>query len=156
MSDPRPLDGHSHSHSHNGDVDVDSISVGTNKLVKDTDNGTGTTITASSTPATKSHPISNEVRASISPRRLTSSDIGPDVDRDREQRIVYLRQAFCGFFKARTSVEMQHLGRVICAILGLDPAEQGAVMDSVSQLSTAWAATSAISSFSSNISSLFG
>ncbi len=74
---------------------------------------------------------------------------------DREQRITYLKQAICGFFKAKKSVEMQNLGRVICAILALDAEEQACVMESISRLAPAVAASSTLESISLNITSLF-
>ena len=74
---------------------------------------------------------------------------------EREQRITYLKQAFCGFFRAKQGVEMEHLGRVICAILGLTPEEQSAVMDSISRLTPAVVASSTIESFAYNFTSLF-
>jgi hypothetical protein len=43
------------------------------------------------------------------------------------QRLLFLRQAFTGFFRAKTTVEMQHLGRVICAILGVTIEEQAVI-----------------------------
>jgi hypothetical protein len=71
-------------------------------------------------------------------------------------QVQYLRQAFCGFVRAKQSVEMQHLGRVICAILGLSPTEQAGVMDAIAKLSPAVVATSTLESLSANISSYFG
>jgi hypothetical protein len=74
---------------------------------------------------------------------------------EREQRIVYLRQAFCGFFKAKNSVEMQHLGRVICAILGVSIEEQNSVLEAIGRLVPAVVATSTIESLSNQLSSIF-
>ena len=74
---------------------------------------------------------------------------------EREQRLIYLRQAFCGFFKAKHGVEMQHLGRVICAILGVDEEEQNNIMASIAKLTPAVVATTTFEAFSQNITSLF-
>ena len=74
---------------------------------------------------------------------------------EREQRLIYLKNAFCGFFKAKQGVEMQHLGRVICAILGLSAAEQESVMDSISKLAPAVVATSTFDAISGSLSSIF-
>jgi hypothetical protein len=74
---------------------------------------------------------------------------------EREQRILYLRQAFCGFFKAKQGVEMQHLGRVICAILGLTAEETATVKEAIEKMTPAVVATSTLESFTSNFSSLF-
>jgi hypothetical protein len=76
-------------------------------------------------------------------------------DAEREQRLLYLRQAFCGFFKAKHTVEMQHLGRVICAILGLSLEEQDQIMESITKLSPAVVATTTLESFSQSIASIF-
>jgi hypothetical protein len=70
--------------------------------------------------------------------------------------VQYLRQAFCGFVKAKQTVEMEHLGRVICAILGLQPPEQTAVMEAITKLSPAVAAASTFESLSSNLTSFWG
>ena len=64
-------------------------------------------------------------------------------------------QAFCAFVRAKEAVEMNHLGRVICAILRLTVEEQQTVMEHIGVLATAAVATSALSTFSSNFSSLF-
>ena len=74
---------------------------------------------------------------------------------EKEQKITYLKQAFLGFFKAKESVEMQHLGRVICAILGLNVDEQTHVMNGIKSLEPIKNATNTIESFTYNISSLF-
>jgi hypothetical protein len=74
---------------------------------------------------------------------------------EREQRIVYLRQAFTGFFRAKKEVEMQHLGRVICAILELAADEQALVMEGISKLTPALITNSTIESFTSNLTSAF-
>ena len=50
---------------------------------------------------------------------------------------------------------MNHLGRVICAILRLTAEEQQTVMEHIGVLATAAVATSALTTFSSNFSSLF-
>jgi hypothetical protein len=33
---------------------------------------------------------------------------------EQEQHIAYLKQAFCGFVKAKEAVEMEHLGELYC------------------------------------------
>jgi hypothetical protein len=73
------------------------------------------------------------------------------LDDEREQRLLYLRQAFCGFFKAKQEVEMQHLGRVICAILGVSGEEQATIMDSICKLTPAMVATSSLETLSNNL-----
>lgn len=74
---------------------------------------------------------------------------------EREQRLIYLRQAFCGFFRAKQGLEMQNLARVMCAILAVDAEEQSAIMESIERLVPALVATSTIESLSYNFSSLF-
>lgn len=76
-------------------------------------------------------------------------------DGEREQRLLYLRQAFCGFFRAKQGVEMQNLARVMCAILGVDEQEQAAIMESIARLVPALVATTTLESLSYNFSSLF-
>jgi hypothetical protein len=76
-------------------------------------------------------------------------------DGEREQRLIYLRQAFCGFFRAKKEVEMQHLGRVICAILGVTSEEQAAIMDSICRLTPAVVATTSLEALSNNIYNSF-
>ena len=58
--------------------------------------------------------------------------------------------------KAKQPVEMEHLGRVICAILGLSSQEQTAVMEDITRLTPAVVATSAAQSLATSFSSLFG
>ena len=74
---------------------------------------------------------------------------------EREQRLIYLRQAFCGFFRAKQGLEMQNLARVMCAILAVEAEEQSAIMESIERLVPALVATSTIESLSYNFSSLF-
>jgi len=74
---------------------------------------------------------------------------------EREQRLIYLRQAFCGFFRAKQGVEMQNLARVMCAILGVAQDEQLAIMESIDRLVPALVATTTFESLSYNFSSLF-
>jgi hypothetical protein len=76
-------------------------------------------------------------------------------DEEREMRLLYLRQAFCGFFKAKAGVEMENLGRVICAILGLSADEQTAVMESISKIAPAVAVSSTFDSITSSFENLF-
>lgn len=80
----------------------------------------------------------------------------PRQEMEREQRIIYLKQAFCAFFRAKQGVEMENLGRVICAILGLTPDEQTMVMENISKWSSAVMATSTIETITYNFTSLFG
>eukprot|EP01034_Spumella_vulgaris_P025367 gene25367-31818_t len=68
---------------------------------------------------------------------LADSEAHEKEDGEREQRLTYLKQAFLGFFKAKKGVEMQHLGRVICAILGLTEDEQYTVMEGILKLAPA-------------------
>ena len=74
---------------------------------------------------------------------------------EREQKIIYLKQAFCGFFKAKHAVEMEHLGRVICAILGLSNEEQMSVMEGIESLAPIRSASTTFEAFTSNFTSLF-
>lgn len=74
---------------------------------------------------------------------------------EREQRLLYLKQAFVGFFKAKQAVEMQHLGRVICAILGVSVEEQEQIMEHIVKLTPAVVATSTFESFSQSFASIF-
>ncbi len=97
----------------------------------------------------------SEINALRSRLSLNRQNEQTELSSEREQRIVYLRQAFCGFFKAKNSVEMQHLGRVICAILGVSLEEQTSVLEAISRLVPAVVATSTIESLSNQISSIF-
>lgn len=76
-------------------------------------------------------------------------------DEEREQRLLYLRQAFCRFFKAQAGVEMENLGRVICAILGLTEDEKTMVMESISKIAPAVAVSSTFDSVTSAFENLF-
>jgi hypothetical protein len=77
------------------------------------------------------------------------------LENEREQRLLYLKQAFIGFFRAKQPVEMQHLGRVICAILGMSVEEQTEIMESIEKLSPAVVATTTLESFSQSFASIF-
>jgi hypothetical protein len=72
-------------------------------------------------------------------------------DDERENRLVYLKQAICSFFKAKHAVKMQHLGRVICAILGVSVEEEHQIMENIVKLTPAVVATSTIESFSQSL-----
>ena len=74
---------------------------------------------------------------------------------ERQQRLIYLRQAFVGFFKAKHAVEMQHLGRVICAILGVTIEEQTMILENISKLTPAVVASTTFDSFSQSFASIF-
>jgi hypothetical protein len=74
---------------------------------------------------------------------------------EQEKLITYLRQAFCGFVNAKEAVEMEHLGRVICAILDLNTEEQSKAMMSITNLTPAVVATSAAQSFAKSFTTLF-
>lgn len=76
-------------------------------------------------------------------------------DPEQEARLQYLKQAFSGFFRAKNAVEMQHLGRVICAILGVPIEEQAEILDGITKLSPAVVATSTIDSITQQIASIF-
>ena len=84
-----------------------------------------------------------------------SSAVSETGGEEREQRLLYLRQAFCRFFKAKAGVEMENLGRVICAILGLSESEQQVVMESISKMAPAVVVTSTFDSITSTFESLF-
>ena len=70
---------------------------------------------------------------------------------DREQKIIYLRKAFCSFVKAKQTSEMLSLGRVICAILDIEGSEKENVIDSVSKLGPVAVASSALEAISNNM-----
>ena len=74
---------------------------------------------------------------------------------EHAKRLVYLKQAFCGFFQAKQAVEMENLGRVICAILEANPDEKHAIMDGIATITPLKTATSTLESFTSTFSSLF-
>jgi hypothetical protein len=76
-------------------------------------------------------------------------------EQEREERLIYLRQAFCGLFRAKHGVEMQNLARVICAILGVGAEEQATITDCIARLNPAIVATSTLETISYNFSSLF-
>jgi hypothetical protein len=97
----------------------------------------------------------NAGSVSLTSRNELSTNLLDQTSFEREQRIVYLRQAFCGFFRAKNSVEMQHLGRVISAILGLSVEEQSMVLEGIVKLAPAVVATSTLESFSQQFSSIF-
>lgn len=75
--------------------------------------------------------------------------------RNSELHISYLKQAFCRFVRARESVEMQHLGRVMCAILNLSAEEQALAMDAINKLAPNIVVNATLENISS-ISSYFG
>ena len=79
----------------------------------------------------------------------------PRSEGEISQKLLYLKQAIIGFFKAKNGVEMEHLGRVICAILELNVEEQAHVMEGIAKLTPTVVATSTFESLTSNISSLF-
>jgi hypothetical protein len=94
--------------------------------------------------------------------RYVDEDDGPTGDEgsvfydpEQEARLMYLKQAFSGFFRAKNTVEMQHLGRVICAILGVDIEEQATILESITKLSPAVVATSTIESITQQLASIF-
>jgi hypothetical protein len=98
-----------------------------------------------------------EGSGSMSVRAATASGIVAltQADYDGEHRLVYLKQAICSFFKAKHTVEMQHLGRVICAILGVSIEEEQQIMENIAKLAPAVVATSTIESFSQSFASIF-
>ena len=51
-----------------------------------------------------------------------------------DEKSKYLKKAFAGFVSAEGLVQMQSLGRVICAILDMDAAEQAAVMEAIGKI----------------------
>ena len=79
---------------------------------------------------------------SLVEKSVEESFIGEDaaeatVNREDEliEHVTYLRQAFCRFVKARDPVEMQHCGRVMCAILSLPTDEQTVLMENILRIS---------------------
>ncbi len=104
--------------------------------------------TSASTPATSSSP-----RNDIS---LQSSSLATEKDiQEREQRLIYLKQAFTSFLKAKNAIEMENLGRVICAILGVTIEEENSIMENILKLTPAVVATSTFDSFSQSFASIF-
>ncbi len=89
------------------------------------------------------------------PRSIFQETYLTEEDHEREQRLLYLRQAFCRFFKAKAGVEMENLGRVICAILGLSDDEHTMVMDSISKIAPAVVVSSTFDSINSVFDNLF-
>lgn len=86
---------------------------------------------------------------------MEAVELYSSVDDEREQRLMYLRQAFCGFFKAKQGMEMQNLARVMCAILGVSPEDQAEILESIERLVPALVATSTLESLSYNLTSFF-
>lgn len=76
-------------------------------------------------------------------------------DEVKEQRILYLQNAFRGFVRAKEPVEVQHLGRVICTILNFPAEEQKLINDKIANFAPAIVSSSSIDSFSNQISSFF-
>lgn len=104
--------------------------------------------TSTSTSATSSSP-----RNDIS---LQSSSLATEKDiQEREQRLIYLKQAFTSFLKAKNAIEMENLGRVICAILGVTIEEENSIMENILKLTPAVVATSTFDSFSQSFASIF-
>lgn len=102
------------------------------------------------------HPSSSDFsEVSVEEVEEDGEDDNEGFRQDREARMLYLRQAFSGFFRAKNAVEMQHLGRVICAILGVDIEEQAVIMDSILKLSPAVVATTTIESITQQLASIF-
>jgi hypothetical protein len=73
----------------------------------------------------------------------------------KEQRILYLRNAFRGFVRAKEVVEVQHLGRVICTILGYPTEEQKLITDTIANFAPAIVSAASSDSLSNQISSFF-
>lgn len=120
--------------------------------------GPSTNAATPATPNSARTKISNNILSTPSAAAaftLTESTDHPISEGERQQRLLYLRQAFVGFFKAKHAVEMQHLGRVICAILGVSIEEQGMILDSISKLTPAVVASSTFDSFSQSFASIF-
>jgi hypothetical protein len=115
-----------------------------------------TTTTSPSTAPPPPAPPSRAVSSTSSPSGRQRGLQSAAAEREQEQKIAYLRQAFCGFVKAKHEAEMENLGRVICAILGLSPEEQASIMEHISRLTPAVVATTTFEVLSSNLSSIFG
>jgi hypothetical protein len=73
----------------------------------------------------------------------------------KEQRILYLRNAFRGFVRAKEVVEVQHLGRVICTILNFPDDEQRLIAETIASFAPAIVSATATDSFTNQISSFF-
>lgn len=129
--------------------------------------GSGAGQYSGNTPTTVNHQrmsqqLQNQHPSSSDFSEVSAQDVEEDGEddnegfrQDREARMLYLRQAFSGFFRAKNAVEMQHLGRVICAILGVDIEEQAVIMDSIMKLSPAVVATTTIESITQQLASIF-
>ena len=98
---------------------------------------------------------SSSAAAAVAKDEEEWEDSGSGSDGEREQRLMYLRQAFCGFFKAKQGMEMQNLARVMCAILGVSEEEQAEILESIERLVPALVATSTLESLSYNLTSFF-
>jgi len=97
----------------------------------------------------------NNANATMMTMMMESNSANNALPKEQEQRLVYLKQAFVGFFKAKQSVEMQHLGRVICAILGVSIEDQTVIMEQILRLSPTVVANSTFESFSQQIVNIF-
>jgi hypothetical protein len=73
----------------------------------------------------------------------------------KEQRILYLRNAFRGFVRAKEVVEVQHLGRVICTILNYPMEEQKLITDTIANFAPAIVSAASADSFSNQLTSFF-
>lgn len=70
-------------------------------------------------------------------------------------QMIYLKKAFCGFCAAQRPVEMENLGRVICAILELNESEKLSVLGNIAKWTMALQAANSLDSFTSSFSSFF-
>lgn len=71
---------------------------------------------------------------------------------DPQQQLHYLKQAFSGFINAKQASEMQQLGRVICAVLGMTTEEQTKINDNIAKMNPV---VSPLDNISSGIASFF-
>lgn len=94
-----------------------------------------------------------KLRSELNSFRAHSS-LSNSTNLESDAKVTYLKQAFNGFFKSKTAVEMEHMTRVMCTILGLTVEEQEAALVSVQKLSTALP-SSTFESISSSFTSLF-
>lgn len=74
---------------------------------------------------------------------------------EREMRLHFLRQAFIALFTAQDMIHVQHLGRVMCSILGVRMEEEAVIMETIDKISPAIVATFAIESLTHQLAQFF-
>ena len=112
---------------------------------------------AAATAVVRSAPVA------VSSAKAPASDAYSDAEiLEREQRMVYLKQAFCGLFKAHDDLDMKHMARVMCSILSVSQEDQNGILTSIDRYhivmkyAPAKGVVTTVDSITSNIASLFG